>query len=84
MRAEGTAGADNEAVAPDIERAMARCRSEIAEIERLLRSGHPDVEGLCLGLSDWSAELRILKRERERSSIPNPDPGNRPDLRPHR
>ena len=26
----------------------------------LLRSGHPDVEGLCLALADWSAELRIL------------------------
>ena len=27
--------------------AAARCRVELAEIERLLRSGHPDVEGLC-------------------------------------
>jgi hypothetical protein len=26
-----------------------------------LLAGHPDVEGLCLALSDWSAELRILK-----------------------
>lgn len=40
--------------------ATERCRQEIAEIERLLRSGHPDVEGLCLALSDWSAELRLL------------------------
>ena len=34
---------------------------EIAEVERLLRAGHPDVEGLCLALADWSAELRILE-----------------------
>ena len=40
---------------------MARCRREIAECEALLRAGHPDVEGLCLALADWSAELRILE-----------------------
>lgn len=55
---------------------MERCRREIAEIEALIIAGHPDVAGLCLALSDWSAELRILeggestaraasKRERE-------------------
>jgi hypothetical protein len=43
---------------------MERCRREIAAIEALLRAGHPDVEGLCLALSDWSAELRILQAER--------------------
>jgi len=37
------------------------CRAEIASAERLLRSGHPDIAGLCLALSDWSAELRILE-----------------------
>jgi len=37
-----------------------RCRREIAECEMLLRSGHPDMEGLCLALSDWSTELRII------------------------
>jgi hypothetical protein len=42
---------------------MDRCRAEIAEAQRLLRAGHPDVEGLCLMLSDWSAELRILQAE---------------------
>ncbi len=26
-------------------------------------SGHPDIAGLCLALSDWSAELRLLRRE---------------------
>ncbi len=39
-----------------------RCRREIAEIERLLRAGHPDIAGLCLGLADWSGELRLLER----------------------
>lgn len=43
-----------------------RCQKEIAEIEGLLRSGHPDVEGLCLALSDWSAELRLLEDEKSR------------------
>jgi hypothetical protein len=27
-----------------------------------LRAGNPDVQGLCLALSDWSAELWILER----------------------
>jgi hypothetical protein len=30
-------------------------------VEFQLRSGHPDVEGLCLALVDWSAELRLLE-----------------------
>jgi hypothetical protein len=42
-------------------REVERCHREIAETERLLRAGHPDVQGLCLALSDWSAELRILE-----------------------
>ena len=44
---------------------MARCEREMAEAEALLRSGHPDVAGLCLALHDWAQELRILRRERE-------------------
>ena len=40
-----------------------RCENEIAEIERQLRSGHPDVEGLCLALADWSTELRLIEQE---------------------
>jgi hypothetical protein len=39
---------------------MARCRREIAEIESLIRAGHPEVEGLLLALADWSAELRLI------------------------
>lgn len=42
---------------PEIE----RCRREVAAIEAELRAGNPDVQGLCLALSDWSAELRILQ-----------------------
>lgn len=42
-------------------REVDRCRAEIASVERLLRGGHPDIAGLCLALSDWSAELRILE-----------------------
>ena len=38
-----------------------RCHREIAEIEALILAGHPDVQGLCQALSDWSAELRLLE-----------------------
>lgn len=41
-----------------------RCRREIAAIEAELLAGNPDVQGLCLALSDWHAELRILQCER--------------------
>ena len=63
MPAEAAACNDEvAAAAPDLQREMARCRAEIAAVEALLRAGHPDVAGLCLALSDWSAELRILER----------------------
>lgn len=42
---------------------MDRCRREIAAIEAEIRAGNPDLQGLCLALSDWSAELRILQNE---------------------
>jgi hypothetical protein len=38
----------------------------MAEIEQLLKSGHRDLAGLCLALSDWSAELQILRNEQRR------------------
>jgi hypothetical protein len=42
---------------------MERCRREIAEIESLIVGGHSDMAGLCLALSDWNAELRLLEKE---------------------
>jgi hypothetical protein len=46
----------------ELEAAIERCRREIAEIEILLQAGHRDVQGLCMALSDWSAELRLIER----------------------
>ena len=43
-----------------------RCLWEIAAIEAELLAGNPDIHGLCLALSDWSAELRILQNEKRR------------------
>lgn len=55
------AGASPRSPVNELQRDIERCHIEITEVERLLRSGHPDVEGLCLALADWSAELRILE-----------------------
>ena len=44
----------------DLESQREQCLRERAECERLLKSGHPDVEGLCLAVADWSAELRFI------------------------
>jgi hypothetical protein len=43
--------------------AIARCETEIAEARRLLVAGHPEVEGLCMALSDWSKEKRMIEAE---------------------
>jgi hypothetical protein len=54
------------------QRDVDRCRAGIASAEQFLRGGHPDVAGLCLALSDWSAELRVLMErswKNESSSI---------------
>ena len=40
-----------------------RCQREIAAIEAEILAGNPDLPGLCLALSDWHAEWRILKEE---------------------
>lgn len=53
---------------------MERCRNEIAAIEHQLRSGHPEVQGLCLALADWSWELRILETERAQKKPPGLNP----------
>jgi hypothetical protein len=54
---------------------MERCRREIEAIEAELLAGNPDVEGLCMALSDWSAELRILEAEQRQEK---PPPGLKP------
>ena len=51
-----------------------RCRREIAAIEGELLAGNPDVEGLCLALSDWYAELRILEAEQRQEKPPGLNP----------
>src|SRR5450755_4806128 len=38
-----------------------QCHAEISAIEAQIRAGHTDLEGLCLALADWSAELRLLQ-----------------------
>jgi hypothetical protein len=44
---------------------MDRCRREIAALEAEIRAGNPDLRGLCLALSDWRAELRLLQGANE-------------------
>jgi hypothetical protein len=68
MCAEATAYTEVETAAPDVQRKMARCRTEIAAVIALLQTGHPDVEGLCLALADWSAQLRILEKDPGRTA----------------
>jgi hypothetical protein len=41
---------------------MERCHREIAVIEAELLAGNPDIAGLCLALSDWSAELKLIEQ----------------------
>lgn len=53
-----------------------RCRRELATIEAELLAGNPDVQGLCLALSDWSAELRILQDEERRQALTRRRVGN--------
>ena len=53
---------------------MARCRREIVAIETQLLAGHTEVEGLCLALADWSAELRILLAQQKREKPPGLNP----------
>ena len=48
------------------EQQLERCRREIAAIEAEIRAGNPDLQGLCLALSDWSAELRLLQNKKSR------------------
>ena len=47
---------------------MERCRVEIAAVEAQIRAGHPDLDGLCLALADWSSELRLIQQESEQEA----------------
>jgi hypothetical protein len=51
-----------------------RCKREIASIEAQILAGNPDLQGLCLALSDWSAELRILEEEQRQKQPPGLNP----------
>ena len=53
---------------------MERCRLEIAAIEAEILAGNLDLPGLCLALSDWHAELRILEEEQRREKPPGVNP----------
>ena len=48
---------------PSLADRIARARREIAGIEGEILAGNTDLQGLCLGLSDWSWELRRLEQE---------------------
>jgi len=52
---------ESERRAAEVDTAIERCRAEIVGIEALLLAGHPDVHGICMALSDWSAELSLLE-----------------------
>jgi hypothetical protein len=56
---------------------MERCKREIAAIEAELLAGNPDVQGLCLALSDWWAELRIIEAEQRQEKPPGLNPAAR-------
>ncbi len=49
-----------------------QCRQEIVAVEAAILGGHPDVEGLCRALADWSEELRMLQNE---ATPPGVEPG---------
>ena len=46
-----------------------RCQREIGVIKAQIRAGHPDLRGLCLALSDWSGELRLLQGTNEATEM---------------
>jgi hypothetical protein len=52
-----------------VQREANRCREEIAALEAQLRAGHPDVQGLCVALADWHAEMRLLEAETRRYCV---------------
>jgi hypothetical protein len=46
-----------------------RCQCEIVALEAQILTGHPDLRGLCLALSDWWAKLRLLQGTNEASRL---------------
>jgi hypothetical protein len=50
---------------------MEQCRLEIEAIQTETRAGNPDLQGLRVGLYDWSAELRII---RDNTGLRTPTP----------
>jgi hypothetical protein len=55
-------------------RQIERCKREIAAIEAEILAGNPDLQGLCLALSDWHAEWRILQEEQRQEKPPEVNP----------
>jgi len=51
-----------------------RCKREIAAVEAEILAGNADLPGLCLALSDWHAEWRILEAEQRREKPPALNP----------
>jgi len=47
----------------EVAAALGRCHREIAGVETLILGGHPDLQGLCQALADWSAELQIIEQK---------------------
>lgn len=45
--------------------ALARCDRELADARAALLAGDPCVEGLCLAISDWAEERRVIEQEDE-------------------
>jgi hypothetical protein len=48
---------------PELATSVEHCRREISAIEMTIRAGHPDLPGLCMALSDWWGELRLIEQE---------------------
>ena len=57
------------------QREIERCRRELAAIRAELLAGNPDVDGLCLALADWSAELGLLEEKGRRAENPAAEGG---------
>jgi len=51
-----------------------RCKTEIAAIEAEILAGNPDLPCLCLALSDWHAEWRLLEAEQRQEKPPGLNP----------